>query len=895
MLGFRTKLQHSLRLTLGQPRNFAVCIWSGVTISCLLILSRMGGNPISFPEIMFAVCSCSGLVLFGYYLIFIVSRLREVNDDVLRKARLLEETLENMDQGLVMIDSNGIVAIHNRRFNELLEMDEAFTRSKPHYMELRKRFVASGEYASSDPVFQQWIADGSLKPEHAVYRRVRPNGSVLEVRNTLLPGGGAVRTYADVTAQVKAENELEASEARYRLVVDNAGDLIMLACANPARRYVSPSILPMLGYTPEEAIHLTLKDFLFHEDVAPTYAIAFSLNTQNPNGSTILRLRRKDQGFIWSEIRFQHVVLGEDVGVVCAIRDISKRRATEIALAEKSEFLQITLDNMDQGLIMFDENQIVQVCNLRAKELLDLPEEFMSRKPEIKEVIEYQFQQNEFVKSDKAFRDLINSGGFYLMRDHYERERPNGVVLEVSTIPIPGGGSVRTYNDITARKAAERRITHASRHDVLTNLPNRLLFQERLDQYIADVNRNGSSFAILYVDLDRFKSINDSLGHHIGDQLLYEVTARLTALIRAEDTMARLGGDEFAILMGHAEIAHSAGTLAERLIYAMDEPIIIESHILNVGISIGIALAPEHGLVAEQLVKAADVALYRAKKGGRRTFRFYRKDMDADIANRRALELCLRDALKNNELSLVYQPVMNVADGQMTSCEALLRWNHPVHGPVSPGEFIPLAEETGLIVPIGDWVMQEACRMAASWGGHIGIAVNISTLQFDSKLVSKIVSSLAISGLDPHRLELEITESVLMQDQISVFEILQQIRALGVRIALDDFGTGFSSLSYLRRFPLDTIKIDQSFIRAIEDPKTSSIIDAIVRMGTDFKVKIVAEGVETAKELALIVEKGCTHVQGYLLSRPIPGDDVLHFEKFAPAKRQESADRQAAA
>ena len=837
-----------------------------------------------------ALSTVAIIILLGRLLLQAVSRSADTNNELQKTTQLLQATLDNIDQGLLMIDGDGIVAVHNKCFNELLEMDEAFTKTKPHYIDLRRRLIANEEYAKADPAFQQWVSDGTLVPVDAVYQRVRPNGTVLEVRSKSLSSGGTVRTYTDVTARKTAESNLAESEARYRLLSENASDLIVLATPNRSKRYVSPAVSQMLGFSVEEVLDMTIKQLAHPDDAAELRSTITALSPEVPRGSATYRMKRKDGSFIWVEAGLQFAKVDGGDGVVCVIRDITKRRETELDLAEKTALLQLTLDNMDQGLLMLDAGNHVQICNRRALELLELPASLMANKPHLNDVTAHQFKTGDFATSDERFVAWVKGGGMEDNRHTYERERPNGCVLEVTTTPITGGGAIRTYSDITERKKIERQVIHASRHDVLTDLPNRLLFRETLDRYVAETRRSGRPFAVLYIDLDRFKAVNDNLGHHVGDKLLQSVTARLRLVIRAEDTIARLGGDEFAIIQGGSggssngqttQASEAAAILAGRLIEALQEPFSLEGHALTVGASIGISVAPDNGTEADQLLRSADLALYRAKGSGRNNFRFFQSDMDAEIAARRALELDLRLAIQHNQFELVYQPVMSVAHGVMTSCEALLRWRHPIHGSVPRGIFIPLAEETGLIAAIGEWVLNEACMTAAAWGGQIGIAVNVSAVQFTDDLVDIVTAALKLSGLSPDKLELEITESVLMQKGQTVLEILHRIRALGVRIALDDFGTGFSSLNYLRRFPLDTIKIDQSFVREIEDPKTSAIIDSIVSLGERLSVNVTAEGVETVRELQLICEKGCTHVQGYLLSQPISAAQVSPFKQTA--------------
>jgi diguanylate cyclase (GGDEF)-like protein/PAS domain S-box-containing protein len=435
--------------------------------------------------------------------------------------------------------------------------------------------------------------------------------------------------------------------------------------------------------------------------------------------------------------------------------------------------------------------------------------------------------------------------------------------------------AVGTITDITARKEAERRAEHAASHDSLTDLPNRALFRQRLDGKLAAARAGGGGVALLCLDIDRFKTVNDTLGHPVGDALLKEAARRMAACLRREDTLARLGGDEFAVLQaGDADPARTRA-LAERLVEAVSQPFLVDGRTVAVSLSAGIALAPRDGAEPDLLFKNADLALYRAKMAGRNTFRFYEPAMDAAQQARQALELDLRQALGRGEFELHYQPQMDLATSRINGCEALVRWRHPSRGMISPADFVPLAEETKLIVPLGEWVLREACREAAAWAEPMRISVNVSAVQFRQPgLVQTVLAALAASGLDPGRLELEITETVLIHEG-EALKTLHQLRSIGVRIALDDFGTGYSSLSYLRRFPFDKIKIDRSFVKEIDNPDTAAIVRAMVGLGSRLGIAITAEGVETEAQLDQVRAEGCTEAQGYLISRPGPAREVL--------------------
>jgi diguanylate cyclase (GGDEF)-like protein/PAS domain S-box-containing protein len=433
--------------------------------------------------------------------------------------------------------------------------------------------------------------------------------------------------------------------------------------------------------------------------------------------------------------------------------------------------------------------------------------------------------------------------------------------------------------DVTERRQAEARIAHMAHHDALTGLPNRVHFQERLDEILAGLERSRGKAAVLYLDLDRFKFINDSLGHPVGDQLLKAVADRLRDCLRPADVVARLGGDEFAVILFDVSGPEEVARIASKLVAALSERYYIQDHELVSGVSIGIVMAPSDGTTHEMLLRNADLGLYRAKAEGRGRYHFFEAEMERRAKLRRSLELDLRKAYENGEFELYYQPLVNTSTQGVNGCEALLRWKHPERGMIPPSEFIPLAEEIGLIVPLGEWVLRQACADAARWPDTTKVAVNLSPVQFRTKgLLNAVVSALAHAELPAQRLELEITESVLLAETSANLSTLHQLRDLGVRISLDDFGTGYSSLSYLRAFPFDKIKIDQSFVRELaERPDSMAIVRAVTGLGASLGVATTAEGVETKEQLERLRGEGCTEVQGYLFSRPIPSSDIGEF------------------
>ena len=488
--------------------------------------------------------------------------------------------------------------------------------------------------------------------------------------------------------------------------------------------------------------------------------------------------------------------------------------------------------------------------------------------------------------------ELLESDGYKFFEEYSLHTRLNGrrYVTSKKLIIRDSAGHPQyllgMIEDVTDRKLSEERIAHLAHYDALTDLPNRLFFREQLEQALKHVRR-GEQLAVLYLDLDKFKGVNDTLGHQGGDELLKAVAGRLRGCLRETDIVARLGGDEFAVVQTAVERPSDVTDLVKRIHDAIRAPCELLGHELSTDASIGIAMAPDDGIEPDQLPKNADLAMYGAKADGRGTYRFFEAEMDARMKARRSLEFDLRQAVMCGEFEIHYQPLVNICDNSIVACEALLRWNHPTRGMVSPVEFIPIAEDTGVINPLGEWVLRTACAEAARWPSDVTVTVNVSPVQFKSEnLVQMVVSALATSGLPARRLELEITESVLLGDDERTLLMLHQLKGLGVRIAMDDFGTGYSSLNYLRRFPFDKVKIDGSFIKDIAEKDGSwSIVQAVVSIAKARKIVTTAEGVETQEQLDLLRVLGCTEMQGYLFSRPQPAADIMRLLMPRHAKK----------
>src|SRR5882757_519687 len=558
------------------------------------------------------------------------------------------------------------------------------------------------------------------------------------------------------------------------------------------------------------------------------------------------------------------------ISLVAAMLD--RRSSTE--LHQQKVLLDSAIGNMSQGLCMFDAEGRILLFNERYSEMMDRTGMPLQGRMLI-DVLQDQKSNGKWDGDPDEFFNMVVAaakGGETLTRVVTR----NGRSIRVVDQPNKGGGWVATFEDITEWQEAQEQISHMARHDALTNLPNRTLFREQLEKALRLVKRS-DQLAVFCLDLDHFKEINDSLGHPVGDALLKEVARRLGECVTEHDTVARLGGDEFAIVQFCSECDPSAvSLLASHIVEKIAAPFDIGGHQLVVGVSIGISLAPEDGKNPDELLKKADLALYRAKADGRGTYRFFETGMDARAQARRVLELDLRAALNRDEFEVYYQPIRDVASDSVVAFEALVRWNHSLRGMIAPVNFIPLAEETGLIIPLGDWVLRQACLDAAGWSEDITVAVNLSPVQFKNpSLVQSVKAALLASGLPPQRLELEITESVLLQNSETTLAVLHELRGFGVRISLDDFGTGYSSLSYLRSFPFDKIKIDRSFVTDLATRADSmAIVRAVTGLGKSLGIVTTAEGVETEAQFDLLRREGCTQAQGYLFSKPRPAAEV---------------------
>ena len=616
---------------------------------------------------------------------------------------------------------------------------------------------------------------------------------------------------------------------------------------------------------------------------------------QGPNRETDLVTIRKVKGHpLWVSVSVNENELYKDswstlqlnllaatVLTLIILAAMERILRTEAKARHEAEQLQLTLENMSQGIMLVTKDLQIPIINGRCGELLGLPPDVVARPPRFDQLAAFQNQMGELcdppVEAGAAApADAKSPTGKFTIR---ERTMSNGTVIEVRSAHLPDGSFVQTFTDITKRCEAEARVARLASEDPLTGLPNRRVFRITLDQ----MSRAGRpdvgpppEFAVLFLDLDRFKVVNDTLGHRVGDLLLQEVAKRLKAALQPGDMLARLGGDEFAVVVGSFESRQAVEAVANRLTEAVSQPYEIDGHRIRSSVSIGIAIGPTDGDNADDLLMAADLALYAVKSSARGSCRFYQRSMNEEINDRRQIEMDLREAIERNELELHYQPIIDLRRNAVTGFEALARWRHPVKGMVPPAVFIPVAEDSGLILALGAWALTEASRRAAQWPDHLKISVNLSPVQFSApNLHDFIRSMLAETGLSPRRLELEITERLLMEDSEKTLSTLHQLKQLGVRISMDDFGTGYSSLSYLRSFPFDKIKVDRTFVSDLASgTEHVVIVQAVVSIARALGMTTTAEGVETVGQKEFLTALGCDEAQGYLFSAPVPIEKV---------------------
>ena len=817
---------------------------------------------------------------------------------------LLQAALASMPYGFSLWNDERRLILCNERYRELYRFPAERVTPGMSLLDICELTVELGNHPGMTAdelhgVYQQRL-DECDQPEGVLESEKAIRGKVIRTTHRRIPGIGWVVMHEDVTEATEQQWMTELAERsyvtlgrRFKAAIENMAhglsifdaDMRLVTCNRRYREiYKIPEALGRPGTTVR-----AIAEHRMQTGAAPADSPDFIevISAELPIRERSVQTSRFADGRVIQVTRSPI----EGGGFVSIHQDITEEverldslnASREEAALQRMRF-EAAVNNMSQGLCMFDRRERLVVCNNRYALLYRLPPELRSPGTSMQDILAFRFAHGMAPRNGhEAYvqnrREQIARG--QQARDEIEIE--DGRIIAIQNHPTSDGGWVATHEDITEQRRIEERVRHLARHDALTDLPNRVLLREEMDKLEALIKRD-ETVAVFCLDLDHFKTVNDTLGHGIGDGVLVEVARRLKAAARESDVVARLGGDEFAMVAHAIEHPRDAAVIADRVVRSIAEPMDIDGHHIIIGASVGISVAPLDGRDAETLLRNADMALYRAKGEGRGTYHFFEKGLDEAVQRRRLLEQGLRVALDRNEFRLMYQPLFDLGQNRVCCFEALLRWDHPEHGVISPADFIPVAEETGVITPVGEWVLREACRTAAAWPEHVRIAVNLSPVQFKCRtLVDQVVAALDEAGLAPERLELEITESLLLADTESVLEVLHRLRGLGVRISLDDFGTGYSSLRYLRSFPFDKIKIDRSFTSEVGSRKDAlAIIQAVVSLGHSLGMSTTAEGVETEEQLEAVRAQGCDEVQGFLFSPPLPASGVARLIAVRP-------------
>ncbi|MDT8989977.1 PAS-domain containing protein [Curvibacter sp. APW13] len=805
-------------------------------------------------------------------------------------AAFVRAMLEHLPVGITVLDSELRVVLFNQTFLEMLDLPASmFSPRLPTLEEVTRYNAERGDYGPGDPnlLTQERMARARLGRAHR-FQRQRPDGRVLEISGAPMPQGGFISVYQDITEQRRVQQAQQEQALYLRSIVDHLPQGISVFDKQMRLKCWNEHLLQVLDL-PADSVHedVSFDELLMYPArrgeygpgdpaalVAQRRAAAMQfqphrLERTRPNGRTHLiegRPMRKD---------------GEVVGFVTSYTDITEQKASERELRQQSNVFQTLVDNIPGGVSLFDADLKLRASNAEFARLLEFPPELFEGEPSLERFFRFNAARGEYGQGDTETQVQQLMARARLRQPHqFTRTRPNGTILEVRGLPLSDGGFVTIYTDVTEQHHAAAAIERLAHHDTLTGLANRYHLEARLDQMVADAHRRGSKLAVMFIDMDNFKGVNDTLGHAVGDRFLCEVAARLSDSVRASDVVARIGGDEFVVVLGALEQVQDATQVADKLIHALAQPIDIDAHTLHASASVGVCFYPQDGQDRGSLMQSADIAMYHAKSAGKGVYRCFEAAMMAATTHRQTLEHRLREAVRLRQFALHYQPQVDASGRHAVGVEALIRWPQADGSMVSPLEFIPLAEELGLIHQIGEWALQTACQDMAQWlqaglqGLHV--AVNLSAIQLGNPQLAQVVARvLERTELPASALTLEVTESAAMHDPETSIARLGAIRALGVRMAIDDFGTGYSSLAYLKRLPLDYLKLDRAFVQDLEiDSNDAAICAATIGLAHNLGLQVVAEGVETAAQHQYLAGLQCDSLQGYYFSRPLPAPSV---------------------
>jgi len=845
----------------------------------------------------------SFLLGFGMFLAVRVLPLKVLDQTLGRLEstnRQLDAAVSNITQGLVMFDASGRMVVCNRRYIEMYRLSPDTAKPGLSIRDVIGLREDAGTFLGDVEEYCTGLETAIAQGKTATTIVELPDGRSIQIVNRPMIGGGWVATHEDVSErhrllQAQQQADMRIREQKFQLdsALNNMCHGLCMFDAEARIVFFNRRYVEMMELSAETLIGLSLLE-LFKRRKASGH---FAGDPEQFFASVMEAVRTGKQTTQIMETYDGRALRVIDTpvaggGWVAAFEDITEQRRLERERDRNRHFLELIIENVPATIFVKQASDRRYILVNRAGEKFwGIP-----RAEIIGKTSNEVFPSSEATLIAARDDELLQTGQPAF--DEREFSTPAGVTRTIASrrliIHDQDGKSkylLGVVEDITEQKRAAARIAHLAHYDALTDLPNRVLLRERLEHELAYAGRGGQ-LAVLYLDLDHFKGTNDTLGHSTGDALLKAVAGRLQSCLRPSDLIARLGGDEFAIVQAPLDHLTDAAILAQRLREAVTQTFFdIDGHQVVIDLSIGIALSPTDGTDVDQLLKSADMALYGAKSDGRGTFRYFQPEMDARMKKRRSLEVDLRKALAGREFELHYQPLLDLRKNEISGCEALLRWHHPERGLIPPAEFIPVAEETGLIIPIGEWVLRQACADAEKWRNDIKVAVNLSPAQFRNQaLLQVVIGSLAASGLSPGRLELEITESVLLQNNDRTLEMLHELRGMGVRIAMDDFGTGYSSLSYLRSFPFDKIKIDRSFIRdLVSSADSSKIVESVIRLARSLNMTVTAEGVELKQQMEVLRDMDCTEMQGFLFSAARPVEEILPLVAKKPMDVRRSA------